>query len=122
VALSASAAHGRQGVRDWLLQRGSAVILGFYTAFVCTFLLLHPELSYAAWRELFAAAWMRFFSSLALLAFVAHAWVGVWIICTDYLTARTLGAWGRPLRWAGLFVVALALFVALGLGLRALWT
>ena len=122
MALSTAAAHGRRGVRDWLLQRGSAVILGFYGAFVSIFLLLHPELSYTAWRELFAAAWMRLFSSLALLAFAVHAWVGVWIVCTDYLTARTLGTWGRPLRLAGLSAVVLALLVVLGVGLRVLWT
>lgn len=121
VALNAAADPGRSGVRDWLLQRGSALVLGAYTVFLSVFLLLHPDLNYAVWSELFSALWVQLFSAVTLLAFVVHAWVGLWTVATDYLTDRMLGAWGTPVRLSALFALALLLLSGLGFGLRTLW-
>ena len=112
---------GRSGLYDWLVQRASAVVLLVYFLFLGIFLLTRPELSFAEWRGLFLSSWMRLFSTLALLSLALHAWVGLWAVTTDYLTARTLGRWGTVLRLLAQAGVMLLLFFYLVLGLSALW-
>jgi succinate dehydrogenase / fumarate reductase membrane anchor subunit len=73
------------GVADWLVQRISAVILAAYTVFLVAWFLVIPEWSYAAWSQLFSAPVFKVFTLLSVLAFVAHAWVGLWTVTTDYL-------------------------------------
>ncbi len=77
-------ALGRNGVADWLVQRLTAVVLGVYTLWFVGVLLCTPDMDYAAWRGLFAPLWVKGFSLLALLSVVAHAWVGLWTVSTDY--------------------------------------
>jgi succinate dehydrogenase / fumarate reductase membrane anchor subunit len=73
------------GVRDWLVQRGSAVIMAIYTVILATWVLISPPANYDAWKGMFSTGWMRvatlfFFSSLLL-----HAWVGMRDIVMDYV-------------------------------------
>ncbi|RKQ97055.1 succinate dehydrogenase / fumarate reductase membrane anchor subunit [Kushneria sinocarnis] len=105
---------GRSGVSDWLIQRVSAVILALYTIFIVAFLLFHSDLDYSAWSALFAQTWMKIFTLLALLSVAAHAWVGLWIVATDYIKPANI-------RIATLTVVILALFVFVVWGVQVLW-
>lgn len=75
----------RSGLRDWLIQRITAVILGAYTLFILGFLIAHPDLQFTKWHELFGCQWVRIFTLLALLSLVWHGWIGVWTIFTDYV-------------------------------------
>lgn len=75
------------GLRDWLIQRVSAVVLGVYTLFMIWFLCTHAPMDYATWSALFGQMWVRIFSFLALLSLVLHAWIGVWTVTTDYLNS-----------------------------------
>lgn len=74
-----------QGLRDWMIQRVTSVILGFYILFLLGFIFLHPGLQFTDWLALFENSWMRVFSILVLLSLVFHAWIGMWTIATDYL-------------------------------------
>ncbi len=78
------------GLRDWLLQRVSAVILGCYTIFLLVYIIAHPHLTYHAWQSLFNNAWMRIASVLVLLSLLLHAWIGIWTIFTDYIKCPVL--------------------------------
>ena len=78
------------GLRDWLMQRVSAVVMALYVLFMLGWLLLHPGLGYDTWTELFSSSLMRTFTLLALLALYAHAWVGVRDVVMDYV--RSAGA------------------------------
>lgn len=91
---------GKNGLYDWLVQRATAVVLGVYFVVVAAFLVSHSELTYQAWREFITSPCMLIFSSLALLSLAAHAWVGLWTVSTDYLTARQLGGKATALRLA----------------------
>lgn len=73
------------GLRDWIVQRISAVILGLYFIFLMIYIAMHPHLSYAVWQALFAHPAMKIFSFLALLSLVGHSWVGIWTVLTDYV-------------------------------------
>ena len=78
------------GLRDFLVQRVTAVILGLYTVFIFAFIYMHRELDYVTWLNLFSHPAMQIFSLFALLALMYHSWVGLWIILTDYVKPTAL--------------------------------
>jgi succinate dehydrogenase / fumarate reductase membrane anchor subunit len=73
------------GLRDWLAQRVSAVILLVYTLILLGAIVFGPELSYGTWAGLFSNVWMKVASMLAVVALIWHAWVGVRDIYMDYI-------------------------------------
>jgi succinate dehydrogenase / fumarate reductase membrane anchor subunit len=73
------------GLRDWLAQRITAVILVVYTLVLLGWLFALPELSYGSWAGMFASTWMKVLTLLALVSLVWHAWVGVRDIFMDYI-------------------------------------
>ncbi len=113
---------GRSGLSDWIVQRVSAVILGAYTVFLAAWIICSPEMSYADWTELFSCTAMRIFSLLALLSLIAHAWIGIWTIATDYLTEMALGGAATKVRFIFLCVCAVVLFVYFIWGIDILWS
>jgi succinate dehydrogenase / fumarate reductase membrane anchor subunit len=54
---------------------------------------------------------MKVFTLLAVGAFVAHAWIGLWTVFTDYLTEYMLGPIGNIIRPLLQIAVVLALVV-----------
>lgn len=78
------------GLRDWLIQRVSAIILAAYVIFLISFLLSTSNLSFEQWHGLFQHTGMRVFSFMALLALVLHAWIGMWTVFTDYINGTAL--------------------------------
>lgn len=112
---------GRSGLSDWLIQRASAVVLAAYTVFIVAYLLLNPELTYEQWRGLFGELWMRIFTLLTLVSVVAHAWIGLWTVLTDYLTERMMGAWATLLRLSAQTLLALAVATYLVWGVEIIW-
>jgi succinate dehydrogenase / fumarate reductase membrane anchor subunit len=105
---------GRSGAQDWLIQRVSAVILAGYTLFIMAYLIFHSEHNYENWRVLFRSDWMRYSSLLALLSLIAHAWIGVWTVITDYIKPVMI-------RIALQLMVFLALLAYLVLGMKIIW-
>jgi succinate dehydrogenase / fumarate reductase membrane anchor subunit len=73
------------GLRDWLGQRISAVILGVYTIGLVLFVLIKGDLGYDTWARLFAAPLMKVFTLLALASLFYHAWVGMRDFWMDYV-------------------------------------
>ena len=73
------------GLKDWLAQRVTAIVLAVYTVVLGVVLLAQPELSYGTWAGLFASGWMRVLTLLALLSLFWHAWIGVRDIFMDYI-------------------------------------
>lgn len=104
----------RSGLRDWLIQRLSAVILGAYTLFLVVFMLLHCPLQYADWHNLFAATFTRVFTFLALLSLVYHTWIGLWTVFTDYIKCSSL-------RFSLQVLVIIALLAYMVWGIDIVW-
>lgn len=75
------------GLRDWLSQRMTALVLASYSVVLLISALLVPEPGYYGWSGLFAQTWMKVYTILALIAFVYHAWVGVRDIWMDYIAS-----------------------------------
>ncbi len=104
----------RNGLRDWLIQRISAVILGLYTLFLVGFLMLHSPLQYLDWHNLFANGFMRVFTFLAMLSLLYHTWIGMWTIFTDYIKPPVL-------RFGIQILVIIALIGYLVWGISIVW-
>lgn len=112
---------GRNGLADWVIQRVSAIVLAAYTLFLVIYIVSTPDLQYEQWQQLFSQTWMRVFSLLAIISVVAHAWVGLWTIVTDYITEGMLGPKALALRLLALGIYALAMAFFLVWGIEILW-
>lgn len=117
----AATSFGRSGVSDWLIQRFSALILAAYSLFIVGFLVMNPDLTYAQWQELFSLSCVRIFSFLTLVSIVAHGWIGLWVVLTDYVTARLMGGSALAIRMIVLTVYALVNAVFIVWGVEILW-
>ena len=73
------------GLRDWLIQRISAVVMAVYLLAMGIYLLSQPYLDYDVWTELFSSLVVKTFSMLFLLSLFYHAWVGTRDIVMDYI-------------------------------------
>ena len=112
---------GRSGLSDWLVQRVSAVVLLAYFICILSFLVANPGLGYERWHGFFDHTAMRVFSMLALLSLVAHGWIGMWSVSTDYLTERLMGSRGNLLRGLFQLVCGLVVFTYLVWGVQIFW-
>lgn len=88
-----------QGLRDWVVQRLSAVYMAVYFITLIAWLVCHPGLSYAEWHSLFGMTGMKVATMLLLTALLLHAWVGIWTIFTDYVKCAVLRAVLNSLVW-----------------------
>jgi succinate dehydrogenase / fumarate reductase, membrane anchor subunit len=105
----------RNGLKDWFIQRISALVLMGYLLLIFGYILGHHPLQYEDWSNLFHHSAMRIFTILALLSLLAHTWVGIWTVITDYVKAK----WIRG-------VLTVAMIVLLGVyflsALLILWS
>jgi len=76
-----------QGLRDWVIQRISAIFMAFYSIGLILYVVCHRGLSFAEWHSLFSQEWMKVAAVLFLLSLMLHAWIGIWTILTDYVTS-----------------------------------
>jgi succinate dehydrogenase / fumarate reductase membrane anchor subunit len=112
---------GKNGLYDWIVQRGSALILGLYTLCVLSFLMTGEAPNYEQWHAYMSSCFMQIFTFLALIAFVGHAWVGLWTVAGDYLTTRQLGKPATAVRAAVLSLVFVMTVVYLVWGVQIVW-
>ena len=77
-------AGAHYGLKDWVVQRATAVILLVYTAIFVIFLLTLPS-GYDAWQSFFAQAWVKIFTQLTFVALFLHALVAIRNIWMDYI-------------------------------------
>jgi succinate dehydrogenase / fumarate reductase, membrane anchor subunit len=77
--------HDKSGLRDWIAQRVTAVVLAFYFAYILIEIFLHSQASFVYWHDLFSTLWLKVFTFVAVLSVVWHAWVGLWTVLTDYV-------------------------------------
>jgi len=111
----------RSGLSDYVVQRATAVILTVYTVWVMGFFLLTPEMTYPILVSFFSSAPMQIASTLAVLSTVAHAWIGMWTIGTDYLLEAHVGTYSTVIRFAYQAGCLLALFIYLVWAFRLVW-
>jgi len=75
----------RYGLKDWLAQRVTAVVMAAFTVLMVIVLLSGGPITYTSWKALFANGWIRFACLLFVVSMLLHAWVGVRDIVMDYV-------------------------------------
>jgi succinate dehydrogenase / fumarate reductase membrane anchor subunit len=73
------------GLRDWLAQRVTALVMAAYAVILASSLLFAPAVDAAYWHALMAGGLMRFLTFLFIVSLAYHAWVGVRDIWMDYV-------------------------------------
>lgn len=74
------------GLRDWLSQRVTAVLMAVFTVIVLAQLIFSKgAIGYDAWAGIFDAQWMKVLTVSVIVALAWHAWVGVRNIFMDYI-------------------------------------
>ena len=94
------------GLRDWLIQRITAVVMAAYCLALTGYLLLVPHMDYDLWTALYSSQVVRTFSLLFLISLFYHAWVGIRDIVMDYVKPA-----GIRLTIHVLVIMALLLYV-----------
>lgn len=102
------------GLRDWLVQRITAIVMAAYTVLVILPLILTGPFQYRAWKAVFSQGWVRLATLLFVASMLLHAWIGLRDILMDYvkpagvrLTLQVLvilalagfGAWAVEILW-----------------------
>jgi succinate dehydrogenase / fumarate reductase, membrane anchor subunit len=105
----------RYGLKDWLVQRVTALVMAVYTLLFAGILLVCTPSDFQSWRTLFEPQWMRLATLVFLLSLFWHAWIGMRDILMDYVKSTLL-------RLALQIVVALLLVAYAGWAIQILWS
>lgn len=99
-----------QGLRDWLIQRVTAVVMVIYILGLMLFFGTHSNLAYYEWHGLFGHSWIKISTALVVLCVLYHAWVGMWTIFTDYI----------KICWLNLFLQAVVILALIAFFLETI--
>ena len=73
------------GLRDWLSQRFTALIMVIFTIAVLAQLLIGGPIDYYKWSSIFARQWMKVLTFITIVSLLWHVWVGMRDIWMDYV-------------------------------------
>ena len=73
------------GLRDWLAQRVTSLLMALFTLAVVVQVLLPGPLDYMRWSGIFAKQWMKVLTFITVVALLYHVWVGMRDIWMDYI-------------------------------------
>ena len=73
------------GVRDWLAQRVTAILMVVYTVILLGTFLTAQNFTYEGWAALFSRQWFKLFSAVTFFGLFYHVWVGLRDIWMDYV-------------------------------------
>ena len=105
----------RQGLKDWIIQRVSALVMAFGVVGLLVYFCCHPGITYSDWRGFFSYDSVKIAAVFVLASMLWHAWIGIWTIFTDYVKCAVLRA--------GLNLIVLLMLAACFIwGLIILWS
>jgi succinate dehydrogenase / fumarate reductase, membrane anchor subunit len=73
------------GLRDWIAQRVTAVVMVIYTVIILSVVAGLPKMDYSQWRVLWQTPLVRYATVLFVVSLLIHAWIGVRNIFMDYI-------------------------------------
>lgn len=74
------------GLRDWLAQRVTGVLMALFTVIVLAQVLLSKgPMGYDKWAGIFSSQWMKTLTFAVIISLLYHAWVGMREIFMDYI-------------------------------------
>lgn len=102
------------GLKDWMAQRITAVVMALYTLILIVALLVGPEVTQERWKSLLSGQFMRVATFLFIVSVCYHAWVGMRDTWMDYLKPA-----GQRLLMHVITVVVLVAYA--GWAIQILW-
>jgi succinate dehydrogenase / fumarate reductase, membrane anchor subunit len=78
------------GMRLWLSQRLTALVMAFYIVAVFILLAIVQPSGHADWHAFFAPIWFRLATLVFFMCLFMHAWLGVADVLKDYVFNKTL--------------------------------
>jgi succinate dehydrogenase / fumarate reductase membrane anchor subunit len=73
------------GMRDWLAQRITAIVMAVYTIILLVAFLTATNFSYDGWAALFSHQWFKIATFVTFMSLFYHAWIGVRDVWMDYV-------------------------------------
>jgi succinate dehydrogenase / fumarate reductase membrane anchor subunit len=73
------------GLRDWLAQRLTSVVMAVFTIALIAQILMPGEIGYDKWAGMFSQQWMKALTFTVVVSLLLHVWVGVRDIWMDYV-------------------------------------
>jgi len=74
------------GMRDWLSQRVTAVLMALFTLVVLAQVVFtRGPIGYDKWAGIFAAQWMKVLTFSVIAGLLWHVWVGMRDVLMDYV-------------------------------------
>jgi succinate dehydrogenase / fumarate reductase, membrane anchor subunit len=73
------------GLRDWLIQRATAIVLAIYLIVLAVLMVRARPLDYESWAGIFVPLGMKTATLIAFVALAYHAWIGMRDIWMDYV-------------------------------------
>lgn len=80
------------GMRLWLAQRLSALVMAGYLLLLALLLLIMQPADYGSWLALMSPWWWRLLTLLFFMSLIMHAWLGVRDVFKDYIFNLNLRA------------------------------
>jgi succinate dehydrogenase / fumarate reductase, membrane anchor subunit len=103
------------GVRDWLAQRVTAVLMALFTLVVLAQVIFsRGEIGYDKWAGIFASQPMKMLTFATIVGLLYHVWVGMRDVLMDYV--KPVG-----LRLVLQILVIVWLLGCAGWGIQVLW-
>ena len=78
------------GMRFWLTQRLTALVMAAYFVLMVLMLLIKQPSGYAAWYAFASPIWLRIATFVFFACLCMHAWLGVRDVLRDYIFNATL--------------------------------
>ena len=73
------------GLRDWLSQRFTAVVMAVFTLAVIAQVLMPGPVDYYKWSAIFSHQWMKVLTFVTVVSMLWHVWVGMRDVWMDYV-------------------------------------
>jgi succinate dehydrogenase / fumarate reductase membrane anchor subunit len=105
----------RYGMRDWLAQRVTAVLMALFTLVVIAQVIFsRGPVGYDQWAGIFHPQWMKALTFATIVALLYHVWVGMRDVLMDYV--KPVG-----IRLALQILVIVWLLGCMGWAIQVLW-
>ncbi len=81
------------GMRLWLSQRLTALVMAFYFIALLILLVIVQPSGFVAWHAFISPIWFRLATLVFFMCLLTHAWLGVADVLQDYVFNKTLRAY-----------------------------
>ena len=78
------------GMRIWLSQRLTALVMAFYIVLIVIMLLIMQPVGFTAWHDFVSPIWFRLLTLIFFMCLFMHAWLGIADVLKDYVFNKTL--------------------------------